>query len=172
MLRVVYPRLASRLATPHVVQASSFACRRTFFTLQSIRHPQVEKYVTKEDSPAKESKGIPTEGLHYKGSQSRACILDDFSADLFVSVMNADEVLGAKAPRADYHSSNQITKTPTGDWVLFHPVYGSKLSRFVSHAYIAGPRYTEDELKSVSVFHRAPEDLGDKIALGLVKLAR
>jgi len=80
---------------------------------------------------AGEPKGIPTEGLHYK-----------------------DDVLGAKAARTDYHSSNQLTKTPIGDWVLFHPVY------------------TEEELKSVSVYHRTPEGAGDKIALALVKLAR
>ncbi|KAB5595951.1 Alternative oxidase [Ceratobasidium theobromae] len=128
MLRIAYPRLASRLVTPHLVQASSFACRRTLFTTPSISAPQVEKYVTKEDR--KEGKGIPTE----------------------------DEVLGAQAPRADSQStsSSQIisTKPPTGDWVLFHPVY------------------TEDELKSVSIVHRTPEDLGDKVALGLVKLCR
>ncbi|CAE6440253.1 unnamed protein product [Rhizoctonia solani] len=65
-----------------------------------------------------------------------------------------DEVLGAKAARTDYHSANQVTPTPTGDWVLFHPVY------------------TEEELNSVSVFHRPAENLGDKLAFGLVKIAR
>lgn len=42
-------------------------------------------------------------------------------------------------------------------WVLFLP---------------ASRRYTEEELKSVKVFHRTPENAGDKIALALVKLAR
>ncbi|KAJ2935111.1 hypothetical protein H1R20_g1932, partial [Candolleomyces eurysporus] len=41
-----------------------------------------------------------------------------------------------------------------GDWVLFHPVYSS------------------EELKSVEVLHQAPKNLADKVAAGLVKLAR
>ncbi|KAF8606943.1 alternative oxidase [Ceratobasidium sp. AG-I] len=129
MLRtsIVHSGLASRLAAPHLAQASSFACRRAFSTTQLRQKPEISKFVTKDDAG---KKGIPTEGMHYN---------DD---------------LGATAARTDFHSSNQITKTPTGDWVLFHPVY------------------TEEELKSVSVFHRTPENAGDKVALALVKLAR
>ncbi|CAE6451093.1 unnamed protein product [Rhizoctonia solani] len=131
MLRVAYPRLTSRLVTTGLAQTSSLACRRTIFTIPPAKRPEVAKYVTRDNDSVKGSKGLPTEGLHYK-----------------------DEVLGAKAPRTDYHSANQVTQTPTGDWVLFHPVY------------------TEEELKSVSVFHRPTENLGDKIAFGLVKAAR
>ncbi|KAG9125744.1 hypothetical protein FRC07_006403 [Ceratobasidium sp. 392] len=133
MLRtaIAYSGLGSRLALPRLAQASSFACRRTLSTSLQRQKPEANKFVTKEERSTGEPKGIPTEGLHYR-----------------------DDVLGAKAPRTDFHSSNQITQTPTGDWVLFHPVY------------------TDAELKSVTVFHRAPETAGDKIALGLVKLCR
>ncbi|KAH7336896.1 AOX, alternative oxidase mitochondrial precursor [Rhizoctonia solani] len=131
MLRVAYPRLASRPVTPGLAQASSFACRRTIFTALPAKRPEVAKYVTKDEGSVRSNKGLPTEGLHYK-----------------------DEVLGTKATRTDYHSSNEITQTPTGDWVLFHPVY------------------TEAELSSVSVFHRTPENFGDKLAFSLVKTAR
>ncbi|GAB1520813.1 inducible alternative oxidase 2 [Rhizoctonia solani] len=127
MLRVAYPRLASHLTTPGLVRGSNFALRRTILTTPARKSPEVTKYVTKDGDSVRDSKGLPTEGLHYKG---------------------------AKAARTDYHSANQVTPTPTGDWVLFHPVY------------------TEEELNSVSVFHRPAENLGDKLAFGLVKIAR
>ncbi|KAF9481183.1 alternative oxidase [Pholiota conissans] len=41
-----------------------------------------------------------------------------------------------------------------GDWVLFHPVY------------------SKEELKAVQVLHREGKTVGDKVAYGLVKLAR
>ncbi|KAF9530701.1 alternative oxidase [Crepidotus variabilis] len=41
-----------------------------------------------------------------------------------------------------------------GDWMLFHPVY------------------SPDELTAVKVLHRKPENLGDKVAFGLVMFAR
>jgi len=41
-----------------------------------------------------------------------------------------------------------------GDWVLFHPVY------------------QPDELKAVEVLHRETKTISDKLAYGLVKLAR
>ncbi|KAG8767585.1 hypothetical protein FRC12_006160 [Ceratobasidium sp. 428] len=133
MLRtaVFYSGLNSRFALPHLAQAFSFACRRSLSTSLSRQKPEATKFITKEERSPGQPKGIPTEGLHYK-----------------------DDVLGAKTARTDYHSSNQIAQTPTGDWVLFHPVY------------------TDAELNSVTVFHRAPETTGDRIALGLVKLAR
>ncbi|RDB17903.1 Alternative oxidase, mitochondrial [Hypsizygus marmoreus] len=60
-------------------------------------------------------------------------------------------------------SSSQLTQpdavstVPTmvrGDWVLFHPVY------------------TQDELKAVQVLHHEAKTVSDKMAAGLVKLAR
>ncbi|KAJ7083967.1 alternative oxidase [Mycena belliarum] len=60
-------------------------------------------------------------------------------------------------------SSSQLTKpgavstVPTmvrGDWVLFHPVY------------------TPEEMKAVKVLHREAKTIPDKLAYGLVRLAR
>ncbi|QRV77572.1 alternative oxidase [Ceratobasidium sp. AG-Ba] len=129
---VVHSGLGSRLAAPRLLQASTLACGRSFSTSFLRRKPETQKFVTKEERH----------------------VVFSLNGRVSFLTLFVDDVLGAKAPRTDYHSANQITKTPTGDWVLFHPVY------------------TEEELKSVSVLHRTPETAGDKIALRLVKLCR
>jgi len=47
-----------------------------------------------------------------------------------------------------------VPSTVRGDWVLFHPVY------------------TQEELKAVEVLHRNARTSSDKVAYGLVRLAR
>lgn len=120
MLRtsIAHSGLASRFAAPHLAQASTFACRRAFSTTQLRQKPEISKFVTKEDTG---KKGIPTEGMHYNGTKV-FFLFRYIRSYLFVLVMHVDD-LGATAARTDFHSSNQISKTPTGDWVLFHPVY-------------------------------------------------
>jgi len=66
-------------------------------------------------------------------------------------------VPASSAPKTALTKADAISTTPApfqGDWVLFHPVY------------------TAEELKSVEVVHRVPKDIPDKVAYGLVKLAR
>jgi hypothetical protein len=70
MLRtaIAHSSLGPRLTLPHLVQASSFIYRRSLSTSLLRKNPEVNKFITKEDRPAGEPKGIPTEGLHYKGT--------------------------------------------------------------------------------------------------------
>jgi hypothetical protein len=70
MLRttIAHSGLGSRLALPHLTPASSFVYRRSLSTSLLRKNPEVNKFITKEDRPAGEPKGIPTEGLHYKGT--------------------------------------------------------------------------------------------------------
>ncbi|PPR03758.1 hypothetical protein CVT26_005798 [Gymnopilus dilepis] len=52
------------------------------------------------------------------------------------------------------HTVNSVPDAIHGDWVLFHPVY------------------SKDELTAVEVLHREPKTFSDKLAHGLVRLAR
>ncbi|RXW24416.1 hypothetical protein EST38_g1454 [Candolleomyces aberdarensis] len=72
-----------------------------------------------------------------------------------VSANNASETQTEKHDALTTPTAASTVPTMVrGDWVLFHPVYSS------------------EELKSVEVLHQAPKNLADKVAAGLVKLAR
>ncbi|KAF8964210.1 mitochondrial alternative oxidase [Flammula alnicola] len=68
------------------------------------------------------------------------------------------ELPGSSAPETSHLTKHDAVSTVPemvrGDWVLFHPVY------------------SPDELRAVEVLHRETKTLGDKLAYGLVKLAR
>ncbi|KAG8743528.1 hypothetical protein FRC10_011919 [Ceratobasidium sp. 414] len=139
MLRTTILRsgLYPRLALPHLAQASSFACRRSLSTSLQRQKPEANKFVTKEGRSTGGSKGIPTEGLHYKG--------------MLPAVLTMS------------WGQKRLAPTITRQTKLHKPRQATGCS-FI--------QYTDAELKSVTVFHRTPENMGDKIAFGLVKLCR
>lgn len=65
------------------------------------------------------------------------------------------EIPGSPVPSLTTHDAvSTLPVLVRGDWVLFHPVY------------------SPEELKAVEVMHRERKNLGDKLAYGLVKMAR
>ncbi|TFK28021.1 mitochondrial alternative oxidase [Coprinopsis marcescibilis] len=85
-------------------------------------------------------------GLHSKGAVRAA-----------VQQTHAGEPKASTSEETALTKASAVSTVPTmvrGDWVLFHPVYA------------------QDELTAVQVLHRPTKTISDKLAAGLVRLAR